>query len=170
MAGASAKIIMTRLISRCASGPSNTSRMTVRLTITPPPALSPCSTRNTSRLSRVGDRAQPIEASDVDRDAPDDHRLAPEGVGERAVERAHQPERDEVRRHHQLHLVAGDVEVGAHLPERRERGVDAERAEHREPRQDDGDQEHEAGWQLGARLGDPDGTSGPQPVASPQTR
>ena len=62
MAGASEKIIITRLISRWASGPSNTSRMTVRLTITPPPALSPCSTRNTSRLSRVGDRAQPTEA------------------------------------------------------------------------------------------------------------
>ena len=62
-AGATPKIIMTRLMSRWASAPSNMSRTMVRLTITPPPALSPCSTRNPRSTGRLVENAQPTEAA-----------------------------------------------------------------------------------------------------------
>jgi hypothetical protein len=44
--GASAKIIITRAMSRCASAPENRSRTTTRETIVAAPALTPCSTRS----------------------------------------------------------------------------------------------------------------------------
>ena len=57
------KIIDTWLISRCASSPSSTSRITARPTISPTPALRPCSARNASNCGNVVASAQPTEAS-----------------------------------------------------------------------------------------------------------
>jgi hypothetical protein len=63
IAGAMPKIIDTWLISRCASSPDSTSRITARPTIMPTPALSPCSARNTSSVGRSVASAQPTDAS-----------------------------------------------------------------------------------------------------------
>ena len=63
IAGATPKIIDTWLISRCASSPCSTSRITARPTIRPTPADSPCSARNSSSVVRSRDSAQPTEAS-----------------------------------------------------------------------------------------------------------
>ncbi len=62
IAGATPKIIDTWLISRCASAPWYRSRITARPTITPTPAVTPCSARNTSSVVISRDSAQPIEA------------------------------------------------------------------------------------------------------------
>ena len=63
IAGATLKISITRLIRRCASAPSNTSRMTVRLTITPPPTKRPWSTRHARSTGSDGASAQPTDAA-----------------------------------------------------------------------------------------------------------
>lgn len=56
------KIIITWLISRCASGPLNMSRMTTRLTMVPAPAKAPCATRQAMSTPRLGESAQPMVA------------------------------------------------------------------------------------------------------------
>lgn len=63
IAGAIPKIITTRLMSRWATSPSKRSRMTVRLTMTPAPALSPWTTRKRRSQPKVGANAVASEAS-----------------------------------------------------------------------------------------------------------
>ena len=54
IAGARAKIIITRAMRRCASAPSNRSRITTRETIVAAPALMPCSIRSSTSEPRLG--------------------------------------------------------------------------------------------------------------------
>ena len=63
IAGAMPKIIDTWLISRCASSPCSTSRITARPTIRPTPADRPCSARNASSVpGRATARSRPTPA------------------------------------------------------------------------------------------------------------
>ncbi len=63
MAGASANIMALCAISRCAAGPSATSRTTARLTTMPAPPLIPCRARASHRCSMVVANMTAREAS-----------------------------------------------------------------------------------------------------------
>lgn len=76
--------------------------------------------RRTERADRENDERNAHDA------------LAPDGIGERAVEHAHAREGDEIQARHLLHRGRVGVEVAPHRREAREDHVDRERAEHRE--------------------------------------
>ena len=90
-AGASPKIIMTRLIIRWASGPSKRSRMIVRPMIVDPPAESPCSTEE-QQHRQVGRKRATHAGHGVCRERTDYDRLTTDGIGQRPVERRHDGE------------------------------------------------------------------------------
>src|SRR6476661_2352168 len=63
IAGATPKMTATWLIIRCALGPSNRSRITVRLTIVDPPAARPWATRPTRSHPSDGAKAHATDAT-----------------------------------------------------------------------------------------------------------
>ncbi len=85
-------------------------------------------------LEAAGDDAE--ERGDgVDGEADDQHRLAPEDVGERPLEELADGEADDVARHHELLAVGvGDTEVCAHVGQRRQHDVDRQSGQRHQQR------------------------------------
>ena len=69
------------------------------------------------------------------RRAAQNHRLAADGVRQRTVKQAGHRERQQVHADQLLQRHRGGVEVDRHLGERRKHGVDRERPDHAQPRQ-----------------------------------
>ena len=103
-----------------------------RPTTMPAPVETPCSIRHRMSACTLVARAAPTEATVKTASDDHDHGLAPEAVGERAVEEEHEAEGEQVGRERLLHLDRRGVQRLLHAAEGGQVGVHGERAEGRE--------------------------------------